>query len=914
MKQSVHESENLTTTEMSGVSPWHARGIEEIVTGLSSDAAQGISETEAGIRLAKDGPNLLPVTKGAGVWKLLLRQVKSIVIWVLIAAGAVSAFLGEGVDAIAIFTIVFLNALVGFYQEYGAEKSITALRKMTAPLAKVRRQDKVRSLPASEVVRGDLIEFESGDLVPADARLVDAADLRCVESALTGESEAVDKVLDAIPEANLPIGDRKNMVFMGTSVASGTGRAVVVGTGLSTEIGRIASLLHSASEEESTPLQKRLDSLGRTLVWFTLGLVVFLFLIGLWRGMEPFQLLLTAIGLAVAATPESLPAVVTVALALGVQRMAKRNALVRRLASVETLGSANVICTDKTGTLTAGEMTVKELYTAGNIFQVEGIGLDPKGGISMDGHAPDDAQTGRLRHLAAIQVGTVTASLFQEEGRWKVSGDPTEGALLTSAQKVGLVGESPPKVFSYPFDSDRKRASVIIKEKEGTFRILVNGAPDVLLGLCTRFSSPTGELPLDDKERARILEANTSMAARGLRVIGSAYREYAPQGEQKPASKDLETNLVFAGLAGMYDPPRPEARDAVAKCRKAGIRVVMITGDHPATAQAIGKDLGILEDVSGVLTGIEMATLDEAGLAERVEGTAIYARVSAEHKLRIVKAWRSRGAVVAMTGDGVNDAPAIMGAHIGIAMGRTGTEVTKQASDMVIADDNFASIVAAVEEGRGIYQNIRNTLQFLLGGNVGELMLMMVAIIAGLPAPLLAIHLLWINLVTDGLPALCLAAERIEPDIMERKPRQQAEIMSDSRFRYTLLLTGFLTAGTSLAVFLWALETRSLEDARSYAFATLVFAELLRSLGARSEFKSIWKMDLKGNINLLVVVAASIALQIFFHHNGFLGALLKTTPISLRDCLVLLGISAIPMIVLEIFKLVYPGLPRKATV
>lgn len=938
-------------SETAAARAWHALSIDEAIKELETDGSRGLSEAESRKRLEKAGPNALPEPKGSGAWGLFLGQFKSLVIWLLIVAGIVSALLGEGVDAAAILIIVFLNAAVGFYQEYSAGKSIDALRKMTAPSAKVRRDGAARTVAASGVVPGDLIEFESGDLIPADARLLSADELRCVESALTGESEAAAKSPAPLPAKDLPLGDRADMVFMGTSVAAGSGKAIVVGTGMATEIGRIAGLLE-ASKEEATPLQKRLDSLGRSLVWMALGLVALMFGLGLIRGMEPFQLFLTSISLAVAAAPEGLPAVVTVALALGVRRMSRRNALVRRLASVETLGSATVICTDKTGTLTAGEMTVRELYCAGETFLVDGAGLDPVGavrnanvakgpqeagvssGAGGSDTAPDAAQAGRLRDLARIHVATLTAELYQEEGRWKVAGDPTEGALLTSARKLGLDGaaENAGKLFAYPFDSDRKRASVVAKQRDGLYHVRVNGAPDVLLGLCTRFLSLAGIEPLDERARGKILEANAAMAGRGLRVLGSAYREWSPEADDgpdragtsgsggKPAVGRVERDLIFAGLAGMYDPPRPEARLAVAKCRLAGIRVVMITGDHPATAKAIGKDLGILDGDAdgdrgggeGVLTGVEMAALDEAGLEARVEATGIYARVSAEHKLRIVNAWKNRGAVVAMTGDGVNDAPALKGAHIGVAMGRAGTEVTKQASDIIIADDNFASIVAAVEQGRGIYQNIRNTLQFLLGGNVGELLLMMVAILAGLPAPLLAIHLLWINLVTDGLPALCLAAERIDADVMAQKPRSQSEILSDRGFRNTLMLTGFLTAGVSLAVFLWARGSYSLEQARSYAFATLVFAELFRSLGARSESKPIWKLDPRGNLGLLAVVGLSMALQILVHQSPFLNQVLKTAPIQAEEWWALLAIAAVPMVILELSKLVPFPLFRKA--
>ncbi len=738
------------------------------------------------------------------------------------------------------------------------------------------------------------------------------------------------------------------MVYMGTSVASGAASAVVVATGPGTEIGRIASLLDSASAEESTPLQKRMDVLGRNLVWICLALVTVLFALGLLRGREPFEMFLTAVTLAVAAAPEGLPAVVTVALALGVQRMVKRNALVRRLPSVETLGSATVICTDKTGTLTAGSMTVKELYIAGETFQVEGTGLAPIGSVRIDGKAPDSEQAGRLRRLASVQTGTVTASLYQdkdqdkdqnqnqnqnqdqnqehgqEKGEWKVAGDPTEGAMLAAGRKMGFGPDDSAreeKVFAYPFDSERKRASAIRKESGQPARVLVNGATDILLDLCTFVLTERGAVPMDAVARGRIVAANAAMAARGLRVIGSAFREYGDFGDpgnhplderHKPTVEEVERDLTFVGMAGMYDPPRPEAKEAVAKCRLAGIRVVMITGDHPFTALAIAKELGIAGEGDGVLTGAELDAMDEQALRDKVAGTAIYARVTAEHKLRIVRAWKAEGAIVAMTGDGVNDAPALKGAHIGVAMGRSGTEVTKQASDMIITDDNFASIVAAVEEGRGIYQNIRNTLQFLLAGNSGELLLMMVAIVVGLPSPLLPIHLLWINLVTDGLPALCLASERIDPEVMKLRPKDQKELLSDRAFRNTLLLTGFLTAGVSLTAFLWGRHYYDLAVARSLAFSTLIFAEVLRSLGARSETKPIWKLSPAGNLPLFAVVFLSIIAQILLHQYPILENVLKTAPLPVGECLAFLCLGSIPLFALELVKVVRGA--RAATV
>jgi Ca2+-transporting ATPase len=893
-----------------------------VVRELSADASSGLSGAEAAARLAREGPNALPAARGTGAWRILAAQFRSLIVWVLFAAGGISALLGEFVDAIAIGVIVLLNAGIGFFQEFNAERSIAALRKITAPVARVRRDGRLRIVPAGEVVRGDVIEFESGDVIPADARLFSASDLRCVEAALTGESSAVEKELSVLPEEDLPIGDRRNMVFTGTSVAAGLGRAMVVATGKDTELGRIAGLIEAASADEGTPLQKRLDALGRSLAWISLAIVAVLFLLGRLRGMEPYHLFLTSISLAVAAAPEGLPAVVTVALALGVQRMARRRALVRTLPSVETLGSATVICTDKTGTLTAGEMTVRELFLAGETYLVEGSGLEPEGEVRLDGIVQSGDRLRGLRDLAGGLSATATTEVNRQDGRWTVSGDPTEGALITVARKLGADAGKSSIIHAYPFDSGRKRTTVVRREADGSARILVNGAPDVLLGLCTRVHTPDGPKALDAAWRRRLGEANAAMAGRGLRVIGSAYREWRnPEGPgaSRPQSAELERDLVFAGLAGLSDPPRPEAREAVERCRKAGIRVVMITGDHPATAEAVARELGLLDEARGVITGQAMAGMDAATLTERVENTAIYARVSAEHKLRIVDAWKSKGAVVAMTGDGVNDAPALKGAHIGVAMGRTGTEVTKQAADMIIADDNFATIVAAVEEGRGIYRNIRNTLQFLLGGNAGELLFLTATILAGLPLPLLAVHLLWINLVTDGLPALCLASERIDADVMDRKPRLQSDLLSDARFRATLLLTGALTAGTAMAVFLWALRGHSLEEARSFAFAALVFSELFRSFGARHEDKPVWRLDPRANLNLFAVVGLSMLVQVAAHHAPLLQSLLRTAPMEPGEWAAVLAVSILPLAALELLKLLrrgdspWPASPRKAS-
>ena len=894
---------------------WHSQPAEEVLAQLGS-AAAGLSAQDAAKRLAADGPNELKEGKRISPLQIFLGQFKSLIIWILIAAGVISGVLGEVVDAIAILAIVVLNAVIGFYQEFNAEKSIAALKKMTAPQAKVRRDGQVTSIPASGIVAGDILALEAGDLVAADARLLTAASLKCIESALTGESEAVTKKPATLEQGDIPLGDRENMVFMGTSVAAGTGQAVVVATAMNTELGRIAGLIEEAGAEEGTPLQQKLDSFGRILVWAALGIVALLFGLGLLRGTKLFELTMTSVSLAVAAVPEGLPAVVTVSLALGVLRMSRRRALVRKLPAVETLGSTTVICTDKTGTLTVGEMTVRALYVAGQSYEVTGEGYGPDGEVRFEGKKTEAQHAAPLLELATVLLGCNNANLVEEAGKWKTVGDPTEGALLAAGLKAGgdreRIEKELPKHHEIPFDSDRKRSTVIRKLPDGKFRAFINGAPDVLLERCINLYTNTGVRPMTDEDRKHIVAQNTTMAQQALRVLGSAYRDLDNASPADLTADAVEHDLVFVGLSGMYDPPRQEAKDAVAKCRAAGIRVVMITGDHPHTATAIAREIGIASAEDVAIAGVELDKIPDDELHKRVDKIAVYARVTAEHKLRIIRAWKANDAVVAMTGDGVNDAPAIKGADIGIAMGKSGTEVTKQAADMIVTDDNFASIVAAVEEGRGIYDNIRKTLQYLLAGNTGELLLMTVCVVVGLPMPLLPIHLLWINLVTDGLPALCLATDPIDPDVMKRHPRPPSERITNRSFLGTMFLTGFLTAGVAFAVYLYVLKTGNEEMARTHAFAVLVFAELLRSFGARSETKPVWRISLFTNINLAIVVAISFGLQVWSHHNAFLGRFLKTGFMPFADCFLLLAVGAIPLLVLELVKVARNSRRRKA--
>ena len=892
------------------VSPaWHQLTDADAVRQLQS-SAQGLTTMESARRLAAAGPNTLTAGVGISPFQIFLGQFKSLMIWILVGAGVISGLFGEATDAVAILAIVVLNAAIGFYQEYSAEKSIAALKQLTAPQATVRRDGGVRPIPAAGIVTGDILVLAAGDLVGADARLLSSAALKCVEAALTGESNAVRKSPGPLAAADVPLGDRSNLVFMGTGVATGSGEAVVVATGMQTELGRIAGLLTAAGAEEETPLQKKLDAFGRVLVWAALGIVTLLFCLGLARGSPPLALLLTSISLAVAAVPEGLPAVVTVALSLGVMRMARRRALVRKLAAVETLGSTNVICTDKTGTLTVGEMTVRALYVAGSVYEVTGAGYRPGGEVRFEGKRPAEAQAGSLRELADVMLACNQAHLVEEAGVWRTVGDPTEGALLVAGAKAGgnraRLEREQPMQREFPFDSDRKRSSTVRRLPDGRLRVYCNGAPGAVLAQCTQLATASGVIALTAAERDQLLAHTTAWAGKSLRVLGSAYRDLPDLAPADLTIEHAERDLVFVGLAGMQDPPRPEAKAAIARCHAAGIRVVMITGDHPATAAAIARDLGVAPKIT-VITGAELDPLSEADLRHRVGAISVYARVTAAHKLRIVRALQAEGAVVAMTGDGVNDAPAIKGADIGIAMGRTGTEVTKQAADMIITDDNFATIVAAVEEGRGIYDNIRKTLQYLLAGNTGELLLMTGCVLVGLPIPLLPIHLLWINLVTDGLPALCLATDPIDSDVMKRHPRQRLESITDRRFLFTMMLTGILTAGVAFAVYDHLLHTGTPADARTAAFAVLVFAELLRAFGARSSTKALWRIPLFSNTPLVLVVVLSFALQFGSQHNAALGRFLKTTALPTADFLLLLILGAIPLAVLELVKFVRPS-------
>ena len=887
--------------------------IREVAEQLATDLDRGLSPEEASKRLALSGPNELRKAKSTSPLALFLGQFRSLVIWVLIGAASVSIALEQLIDGIAIMAIVILNGIIGFFQEYRAEKAAAALARLAAPKARVMRGGHSAVVAAADIVPGDVLLVEAGDLVAADARVIQASALRANEAPLTGESQPVDKSAGIRP-AETPLADRGNMVFLGTSIVRGSGRALVVATGMETEVGHIARLLQTAGAEE-TPLQRRLDQVGRRLLWICLGIVALVFGLGLLRSSEPFELFLGAVSLAVAAIPEGLPAVVTVALALGVQRMVRRNALVRRLPSVETLGCAQVICTDKTGTLTVGAMTARKIVTPERLFSIGGEGYVPEGSFISEGYERRDDPL--LFALLWAAAACNDAELTVTEGRPSIVGDPTEGALLVAAAKWGIrraaVDAEMPRVAELPFDSERKRMTVI-RRWEDTSRAFVKGAPEVILERCTSIRTDDGVRPLTDEDRIAMARTAALLAHDALRVLAIAERslESFPDSRFGPPSQagasldeaEIEQGLTLLGMVGLQDPPRAEAREAVVRCKRAGIKTVMITGDHPDTARAIARELGILGKEDEVVLGVELEKMTDDELQERVQRIGVYARVTAEHKLRIVRAWKATGAVVAMTGDGVNDAPALKEASIGIAMGITGTEVTKETADIIITDDNFASIVAAVEEGRGIYDNISKTLAYLLAGNAGELAVMLFAAVVGWPLPLLPLHLLWINLVTDGLPALALATDPIDPDVLTRPPRRpQAELL-DRAFLVLTLLTGFLTAGVALGVFAFELYVDgNLEQARDAAFTTLVFAELLRSFGARSYTRTVLQVGLFDNLKLFLVVAISLSFQYGIHHIPALQTLFGIEPITLKQCLAWTGLGFIPLAVLELTKL-----------
>jgi Ca2+-transporting ATPase len=951
---------------------WHALTAGEVLEHLKV-REDGITTQDAAERLAQYGPNQLTEAPRPGFLKLLWDQFNNFIVILLIVAAAISAVLGEWIDASAILAIVVLNAVLGIVQEQRAEEALAALKKLAAPDARVMRDGKHITVPARELVPGDIVFLEAGNHVPADLRLLEAVNLQVEEAALTGESLPVNKNAAMKLEANIPLGDRKNTAFMGTTVSYGRGRGVVIGTGMRSQLGLIAKMLEGVDAEE-TPLQKRLDQLGKTLGWGALAICGIVFIVAVLRGTDLtiitsggilaylnaakkqiVDMFMLAVGLAIAAVPEGLPAVVTITLALGMREMIHRHALIRRLSSVETLGSATVICSDKTGTLTQNEMTVTRIWVDGQFITVTGSGYSRRGEFqvgkkSVNLHEYPGVETALW--LGALNNDAQLEPVDGDEQSYRIVGDPTEGSLLIAAAKANAyhlnLHAAYPREDEVPFDSERKRMITIhdIKEPspgdvspfyDAKLRnwdvIAVKGAPDVVLDLCTRYQTVGDKNePLNQAIRQRILDANDSMTEDALRVLGVAYRVMKEAPDLETVSVDeLEKDLVFVGLVGMIDPAREEVKPALEKAAHAGIRTVMITGDYPNTARAIADTIGLLRPGHKVLTGADLDRMSDDLLKNEIEQVDVFARVSPEHKMRIVDALQANSEVVAMTGDGVNDAPAIRRANIGVAMGITGTDVAKETADMVLTDDNYASIVSAVEQGRIIYNNIRKFVFFLLSSNVAEIMIIFLATLAGLPAPLTVIQLLWLNLITDGAPALALAMEKGDPDIMSRSPRPKNEPIVNASMRTGIIIQTITQTGAVLTAFalglLWELKAlgigvpqginplafllgfdwhsinfENVRTAETMAFMTLSLCELFRAYTVRSEKVSLARVGIFSNKWMQYAVGSSIVLLLLVCVVPFLQNIFNTHFMSGPEWAVVLGLSLLPAVSEEITK------------
>ena len=914
----------------------HSHTVESLVDELETHLHDGLSGDQALARLSQYGPNELKERPRAGFLRLLLGQFNNFLIILLLVAAAISFALGQSVDAAAILAIVILNAVLGVVQESRAERALAALRRMSAPSAAVVRDGIQISVPARDLVPGDIILLEAGNYVPADLRLIESVNLQINESALTGESHPVQKDAEVVLDKDIPVGDRANSAFMSSMITYGRGKGLVTGTGMHTQIGMIAQMLQSY-DEEPTPLQRKLDELGQYLGTGALAICALIFVFGILRDTQPaaifsqgiraylktnqlhiVDLFMTAVSLAIAAVPDGLPAVVTICLALGMQRMVSRHALIRKLTAVETLGCATVICSDKTGTLTQNEMTVTHGWAGGREFEVQGGAQSPEGSFRAGGknfHPAKDPDASLLLRGAVLCNDARLEESGEAEGArtWRMIGDPTEGALVVAARKAGLRQEhlqrEMPRCGEIPFDSIRKRMTTFhpdalkLGSAKGGVVAWMKGAPDIILGLCTAIRENGKETPLLPAKRRAILEANQSMARGALRVLAVAYRPM-PRVPEKLDPDRVEQKMVFVGLLGMIDPPRPEIKHAIQTAREAGLRTIMVTGDYPETARAVADKIGLLGSGHRILSGLELDKLSESNLADIVDQVDVFARVSPQNKVQIVEALKSRGQVVAMTGDGVNDAPALKRADIGVAMGITGTDVSKETADMVLTDDNYASIVAAIEEGRVIYSNIRKFVYYLVSCNIGEILIVLLSMLGGLPLPLRPIQLLWLNLVTDGAPALALGLEKGEPDIMQRPPRPAREAVINGEMLMGVAVQALVMTAAMMAAFLYGLHryAGNLAGAQTVAFTAIIVSELLRAFPVRSEQLSVFKIGLLSNRWMLLAAGSSLLLLLAVIYIPFFDPIFSTVALDGRDWLVILPLASASAVAAELLK------------
>lgn len=881
---------------------WFSKSIEEVEKKLETNSEAGLTSEQVVLKRSLFGTNEILSKSKKSIGKMIFEQFKDFMIIVLIIAAIISGVVGqiegEGfTDSIIILVIVILNAIIGVVQEVKAQKSLEALKNLSAPHCKVVRDGKVQDLESKDLVPGDVVILDTGDFVPADLRLIEAINLKTQESALTGESLPIEKMIDVIDKEDVGIGDRTNMVFSSSLVTYGRGKGIVVETGMQTEVGKIASMLDSVDDSE-TPLSRRLEALGKTLGVAALVICVVIFLVGSFvHDKEIFEMFMTAVSLAVAAIPEGLPAISTIVLSIGVQRMVKRNAIIRTLPSVETLGSATVICSDKTGTLTQNKMTVEKIFYNNELFATE-----------EKTHNVDD----HLRLLINAMTLCNDTKLTKENNDYKLAGDPTETALVDLGIKLNLIktdlDAQSPRVEEIPFDSDRKLMTTVHKVGN-EYLVYTKGGVDELLAKSRKIYLGNQEVTLTDEHISYIRKVNEDMAKGALRVLAMAYQKVVKLPEHKDIDA-LENDLIFIGMVGMIDPARPEAKEAVEKCKTAGIKPVMITGDHKITAMAIAKDIGILEDGGEAITGAELEKMSDEDLEKNVKNYSVYARVSPEHKVRIVKAWQSHNEVVAMTGDGVNDAPALKTADIGAAMGIVGTDVAKEAADVVLTDDNFATIVSAVEEGRRIYDNILKAVQYLLSSNVGEILVLFVATMLGWFAePLLPIHILWINLVTDSLPALALSVDPAEKDIMKRKARKDKSIFSKGMI-FRIIYQGAMVGALTLLAFSigCGFNFHLLEDeavrmtAQTMSFAVLAISQLVHALNVRSNKESIFKIGLGTNKILLLADFASLLLMIIVLCVPAMQNIFSVTHLSMTNWIWVIALAIAPLAIVEILK------------